>query len=73
MTEGITLDLEKCVGCGNCTTACPLGLVRIVRGKIHIDEGCNLCGLCQPACGYYAIRIDSPRITKTKNECYHGK
>jgi len=57
MTEGVNLDLDKCIGCGNCTTACPPGLVRIVRGKVHIDEGCNLCGLCQPACGYYAIKI----------------
>ena len=73
MTEGITLDLDKCVGCGNCTTVCPLGLVRIVRGKVHIDEGCDLCGLCQPACGYYAIEIDPSPPAKIKSECYHGK
>jgi len=56
---GINLYLEKCVVSGNCTSACPLGLVKIVRGKVHIDEGCNLCGLCQPACGYYAIIVDA--------------
>jgi Fe-S-cluster-containing hydrogenase component 2 len=51
------LDLEECIGCGNCTTACPLGLTEVRRGKIHVKEGCDLCGRCVAACGYYVIKI----------------
>ena len=54
----IRLLLEECVGCGNCTTSCPLDLTEIVRGKVHIKEGCTLCGACVAACGYYAIRLE---------------
>jgi len=54
----ITLDLEKCVGCGNSTTACPLGLTKVHRGKIHIDEGCTACGDYVAACGYYVIKLE---------------
>jgi Fe-S-cluster-containing hydrogenase component 2 len=62
----ITLDLDECVGCGNCTTACPLGLVEVSRGKVSIKEGCNLCGDCAAACGYYVIKIENDReVNKT--------
>src|SRR4030042_754581 len=54
---------DECVGCGNCTTACPFGLIEIVRGKAVIKEGCTLCGACVAACGYYAITIESPQKT----------
>ena len=56
---GITLDLDKCVGCGNCLTACHPGLIEIRRGKIRIKDGCTLCGDCVPACGYYVIKIEA--------------
>jgi Fe-S-cluster-containing hydrogenase component 2 len=54
----ITLDLDECVGCGNCTTACPLGLTEVRRGRVHIKEGCDFCGKCMAACGYYVIKIE---------------
>ena len=49
--------------CGNCTAACPFGLIEIVRGKAVIKEGCTLCGACAEACGYYAITIEKPQKT----------
>jgi electron transfer flavoprotein alpha subunit len=58
---GIEVNLEECVGCGNCTSACPFGLIEIVRGKAKIQDGCNLCGACVDACGYYAITIETPQ------------
>ena len=63
---GIILNLEECVGCGNCTSACPLGLVEVRRGKLRIKDGCNLCGRCVAACGYYAIEIEAARLTGGK-------
>jgi electron transfer flavoprotein alpha subunit len=62
MTEpAIKVNLEECTGCGNCTPACPFGLIEIVRGKAVIKEGCTLCGACVDACGYYAITIEAPQ------------
>jgi Fe-S-cluster-containing hydrogenase component 2 len=59
MKMTISLDLEECVGCGNCTSACPLGLVEVRRGKVLIKDGCNFCGACAAACGYYVIKIEN--------------
>jgi electron transfer flavoprotein alpha subunit len=61
---GIKINLEECVGCGNCTSVCPFDLVKIVNGKVQIDEsGCTLCGACADACDYYAITIEKPAGT----------
>jgi len=40
---GISLDKEKCTGCGSCESACPFSLITIVNDKADIKvEGCNL-------------------------------
>jgi electron transfer flavoprotein alpha subunit len=54
----ITIDLEKCVGCGSCVPACPFGLLEIVDDKVQLREGCTLCGACVDACSYEAISIE---------------
>jgi electron transfer flavoprotein alpha subunit len=63
MTDTSIKVNDECVGCGNCTAACPFGLIEIVKGKAVIKEGCNLCGACAEACGYYAITIEKPQKT----------
>jgi electron transfer flavoprotein alpha subunit len=68
MTDtGIKVNPDECTGCGNCTSACPFGLIEIVRGKAVIKEGCTLCGACVDACGYYAITITAPQKTAAVN------
>jgi electron transfer flavoprotein alpha subunit len=69
---GINVNLEECVGCGNCIPACPFGLIEIVKGKAIIKEGCTLCGACVDACGYYAITIEAPQKTATVSARVHG-
>jgi electron transfer flavoprotein alpha subunit len=69
---GIEVNLEECVGCGNCTPACPFGLIEIVRGKARIKDGCTLCGACVDACGYYAITIETPQKTTANSDSSRG-
>ena len=41
-SEGIVVvDSEKCVGCGECVSACPYGMIDVV-GEIAVK--CDLCG-----------------------------
>lgn len=55
----ISIDKEKCTGCGNCAPACPFGLIDIVDDQASIKvAGCNLCGACRDACAFEAIRIE---------------
>jgi electron transfer flavoprotein alpha subunit len=72
MTEGITLDLEKCVGCGSCVTVCPFGLLDIVDDKVRLKEGCTLCGACVDACAYDAISIEAAPRAEAADEGYKG-
>lgn len=56
----ISIDLEKCTGCGSCVPACPFGLIDLVEDKAQIKEGCNLCGACRDSCSFEAIIIAGP-------------
>lgn len=53
----ISIDLEKCTGCGLCLKACMYDAIRIVNKKAEIDENCTLCGACVEACTFDAISI----------------
>jgi len=65
---GIDIDLEKCVGCGNCVPVCPFGLLEIVDDKVQLKEGCTLCGACRDACSYDAITIEVDTSPKSQED-----
>jgi electron transfer flavoprotein alpha subunit len=70
---GIKVNLEECVGCGNCTSVCPFDLIEIVDGKVKInEEGCTLCGACVDACDYDAITIEAGEPASPADDSYRG-
>lgn len=56
---GIQIDLDKCVGCGDCVQVCPFSLLEVIDNKVQLKDGCTLCGACQEACDYEAILIEA--------------
>ena len=56
----VTIDREKCTGCGECVRACLTGALKIVDGKSRlVDERlCDGFGSCIAACKYNAIRLE---------------
>lgn len=55
----ITIDEDKCNGCGLCASACHEGALRIIDGKAKLisDSYCDGLGNCLPECPTNAIRI----------------
>lgn len=63
----MTVDFDRCKGCGLCVTACPKKIVSIQQEKLNkkgyytavcIDEdACIGCALCAMMCPDCAIRV----------------
>ncbi len=54
----VTVDLERCIGCGECEDVCTFGAITVVDEKAVVDQDtCTLCGACEDACPEGAIEI----------------
>ncbi len=56
----ITIDQEKCTGCGLCIPNCPEGAIQIIDGKARLvsDLMCDGLGACLGHCPEEAITIE---------------
>ncbi|MBR3654404.1 MAG: FAD-binding protein [Elusimicrobia bacterium] len=63
MANKINIDLDKCVGCGACESACPFGAISVKDGKAVVDgEKCRFCGSCVEACPVKAISMQKEEV-----------
>jgi len=69
---GIRIDPDKCVGCGDCLSSCPFGLLEIIEETVHLKDGCTFCGACQEACDYEAILIEAITEAPAVSDGYQG-
>ncbi|OYT35565.1 4Fe-4S ferredoxin [Archaeoglobales archaeon ex4484_92] len=52
------IDPDKCDGCGECVSECPVGAINIKDGKAIVTEAlCKGCGACGAVCPNEAINL----------------
>lgn len=56
----ITINEDKCIGCGLCASACHEGAIAVVNGKAKLlrDDYCDGLGNCLPVCPTKAITFE---------------
>lgn len=66
----ITIDENKCNGCGQCITGCPEGALQLIDGKARLvnDLFCDGLGACIGDCPVGAITVEN-REAEEYDEC----
>jgi Fe-S-cluster-containing hydrogenase component 2 len=64
----ISIDEEKCIGCGLCVTGCHQGALEIVDGKAKLisESYCDGLGKCLPKCPTGALSIVERKIEEVE-------
>ena len=56
MSDRYVINLDQCLSCGMCESACPIGAVHQVDGHYEITGECMGCGACADTCPGGAIK-----------------
>ena len=66
-SAAISIDAEKCNGCGKCVEVCKDFGIRLIDGKAHVSDkpifGCIACGHCMAVCPNEAIAINGRTLS----------
>lgn len=55
----LTIDAEKCIGCGVCESQCAFGAIEVLAGLAVVNDKCTLCGTCVDSCEVGALSIEA--------------
>ncbi len=71
----LKIDIEKCIGCGECESACTFGAIEVKDEKAVVDlDTCTMCGTCVDACPEGAIELekDEPEASGVDLDQWRG-
>ena len=57
----LSLDAERCIGCGRCIEVCPHAVLALHAGRARIvdKDACMECGACASNCPVSVLSVDS--------------
>lgn len=55
----VSIDKEKCIGCGLCVKDCFFGVMCMQEGKAEVTDACFDCGHCVAICPKNAVTMDN--------------
>lgn len=57
----LSIDTERCTGCGNCVDVCPHAVICMNQNKAFIadKDACMECGACRQNCPAEAVSVDT--------------
>ena len=66
----ISINEEKCVGCGLCVNACHQGALKIIdkKAKLISDSYCDGLGMCLPNCPTGALKVIEKDVEEFNNK-----
>lgn len=63
----IRIDKTRCIGCGQCQSACDYDAIDIIDGIAVANDNCTSCALCPSACPVDAIEMELADAAKDES------
>ena len=61
----VSVDQEKCIGCGGCEEVCNWGAIKVIDAKVDIvKEKCEGCGVCVCSCTQDALWLEKVGLVR---------
>lgn len=61
-SDKLKINESKCIGCGLCTTLCPMNNIEVSNGKAAASQKCTMCYRCISNCPKQAITLLGKRV-----------